>query len=373
MNKRVLQLIGSFHQGGSERQAVALFRLLQQRGNYDVSIATLNKVGVLLDEFSADERPAIPEYSLTSFFRPSFVLQARRFAGHLRKNKIALVHSHDFYSNIFAMVATSLAGVKHIASKRETGGMRTRMQNLIEKAALSRAEAIVVNSLAVREYLVSRKIDGGKLNVIYNGLDLARFDHDRQISPADFGLPNGGNEIFVVLVANLRHDVKNISMLVRVASRMREKHPNVHFAIAGEGELLDGLQREASEVSVAEHVHFIGRCTDVPALLSIAHACVLTSTAEGFSNSILEYMAASRPVVVTDVGGARETVENEKTGFIVPSNDDKAMAERLIELLEDKPLAARLGTAARQHVARNFSADAQLEQTIALYDEMMSA
>ena len=127
------------------------------------------------------------------------------------------------------------------------------------------------------------------------------------------------------------------------------------------------------KMGVLENVHFIGRCTDVPALLDHSYACVLTSTAEGFSNSILEYMAAGRPVVATDVGGAKEAIVEGITGYLVQSGDDQTMAERIISLLRDPERARALGTMARQVVEERFSCAAQLQRTEVLYDRLLKS
>ncbi|PYS68230.1 MAG: glycogen synthase, partial [Acidobacteria bacterium] len=98
---------------------------------------------------------------------------------------------------------------------------------------------------------------------------------------------------------------------------------------------------------------------------------VLSSRAEGFSNSILEYMAAGRPVVVTDVGGAREAVVEGETGYIIPAGDDEGMADRIIQFLRDPKRARAMGEAGKQKVAQNFSCSAQLERTLALYESLL--
>ena len=108
INKRLrynaLQLIGSFHQGGSERQAVQLTRLLLESGHCNVSVATLERDGVLLDEINSLGLNDIPEFQLNSFYDLHFVRQVWRFAQYLKKHQIDVVHTHDFYSNIFGMV-----------------------------------------------------------------------------------------------------------------------------------------------------------------------------------------------------------------------------------------------------------------------------
>jgi L-malate glycosyltransferase len=365
VKKRVLEFIGSFHQGGTERQAVSLTRLLKKSGEFDVAAATLNKEGVLLDEMEAMGLGEMREFKLTSFFNANFVRQVRSCAKYLQENRIDLVHTHDFYTNVFGMAAASLAGIRaRVASKRETGGMRSSAQEFVEKLAFGRAKAIVVNAEAVREHLASRSISPAKIHVIHNGLDLARFENAAG-DPTEFGLPAGKR--FITLLANLRHAVKNVPMLLRAAKTVAAAVADAHFVIAGEGELETAFKTQAKELGLARRVHFIGRCTNVPALLAVSHTCVLTSTAEGFSNSILEYMAAGKPVVATSVGGAAEAVTEGKTGFLVASNDDAALAVQLIAILSDDHLANSLGQEGRRVAAAKFSLDAQLAATTALY------
>ena len=369
MKKRVLQFIGSFHQGGSERQALGLTGQLVADAQFDVYAATLNKEGVLLAEAEAIGLPEIPEYKLTSFFNTHFVRQVRACAAFLRENRIDIVHTHDFYTNIFGMAAATLAGVKgRVASKRETGEMRSRPQDIVEMIAFGRANAIVANSEAVREYLAARSIPTAKIHVIHNGLDVDRFV-SRTIDCGEFGLPAGRR--FVTLVANLRHRVKNVPMLLRAAVEVTAHFNDVDFVIAGEGELTDEMKALTRELGVSGRIHFIGRCTDVPGLLSVSSACVLTSVAEGVSNSILEYMAAGKPVVATKVGGAAEAIIEGETGYLVESDDDGTMARRLTELLQDEGESSRLGDNGRKTAEAKFSLAARLESTIALYSSIL--
>ena len=354
---------------------IALTRLLKNEGTFEVYAATLTNEGVLRPEIEAMGLQEIPEFSLKSFYNANFVRQVRRCAKYLRDNKIDLVHTHDFYTNVFGMAAATLAGVgARVASKRETGGMRSARQEFVEKLAFGRAGAIVVNSVAVREHLTGRGIAGEKIKIIYNGIDLGRFDdhgRDRAAVCQMLGLPVSEDIRFVTLVANLRHDVKNVPMLLRAAKCVIETDPNTHFAIAGEGELETQLRETAKQLGVADNVHFIGRCADVPALLSVSYACVLTSTAEGFSNSILEYMAAGKPVVATSVGGAAEVIIENETGFLIESNDAEAMARRLIELLRNKEKAIEFGLRGTQTVTEKFSEESQLRSIITLYKSLL--
>lgn len=371
MKKNVLQLIGSFNQGGSERQAVGLTRLLHESGSVNVSVATLNREGPLLADVEALGLINVPEFKLTSFFDLNFYNQIKRFAEPLKTEKIDVVHTHDFYTNVFGMIGARYAGVKcRIASKRETGGMRSNMQKRVEKFAFRLADAIVVNSEAVRDYLISESVKAAKLNVIYNGLDLARLrpkTNDRAAICESLGLPADENIKFVTLVANLRHSVKNQPMFLKMAQRVLRECPTAHFVIAGEGELQKALENSARQLGIGNNVHFIGRCDAVAELLFISDVCTLTSFAEGFSNSIIEYMAAGRPVVATRVGGAAEAIIEGKTGYLVASDYDEMMAKRVTTLLKNKTLANAMGESGREVAERKFSLENQLNKTLELY------
>jgi glycosyltransferase involved in cell wall biosynthesis len=376
MKKNVLQLIGSFHQGGSERQAVQLSRLLHEDNSYNVFLAALSNEGVLRREVENLGFTDIPEFPLNSFYDSNFLKQIRLCRKFIRENKIEIVQTHDFYTNVFGMLAARAANVKvKIAAKRETLGIRTKSQKIVEKGVFKIANAIVANSKAVEKFLIEDGISSEKIRVIYNGLDLERLapkETNRAKTCAELGLPSDENIKFITLVANLRHDVKNQPMFLRAAKTIAEKIPEAHFVLAGEGELKESLENTAKEFGIADKTHFIGRCVKVPELLCVSFAGVLTSFAEGFSNAILEYMAASLPVVATNVGGASEAILENETGFLVASNDDQIFAKRLIELLQNEAKAKTFGAKGREIVERKFSLQAQLEKTLDLYERKLT-
>ncbi len=372
MKKNVLQLIGSFQRGGSERQAVQLVRLLSEEATYNVFLASLDNDGVLRAEAEKLGFKEIPEFRLTSFYDLNFARQMQKFVRFLKQNKIEIIHTHDFYTNVFGISAALLARVPvKIASKRETGGMRSKLQKTIEKRIFKTADAIVGNAEAVKNYLTSEGVSPEKVEIIYNGIDLERLaakETNRQRICEEFGLPIGEDIKFITLIANMRHAVKNQAMFLRVAQRLKEKFPAAHFVLAGEGELKNDLESLAKEFGVAENTHFIGGCAKIPELLSISFAGVSTSFAEGFSNSILEYMAAKLPVAATNVGGASEAIIENETGFLVASDDDAAMANRLSELLLNLKKAEKMGERGRKNVEEKFSCAAQLEKVLNLYE-----
>jgi glycosyltransferase involved in cell wall biosynthesis len=174
------------------------------------------------------------------------------------------------------------------------------------------------------------------------------------------------------IVANLRNPVKDHPMFLRAAARVRAVVPDAAFAIAGEGELMKGLRELAGELGIENDVFFLGRCDNVADLLFASEVGVLSSKAEGFANAILEYMAAGLPVVATDVGGAREAIAEGETGYLVASGDNVKMAERIIEVLSESKRARAMGERGKLIAAEKFSCDRHLQNTLELYDELLS-
>ena len=374
MKPAVLQLVDSFNQGGSERQALQLTRLLYDTGRYDVHLACLSPEGSLrstIDDLNLGE---IPSFPLTSFYNRNAVTQLRRFVRWMKSARIDILHTHDFYTNVFGMSGGVLARLPaRVASMRETSGMRSAAQAHVQRFLYSLSHHIVANSNAVREKLIADGTSAEKVTVVYNGLDLRRLETNvsRAEALAMLHVPANPSRRFVSIVANMRHDVKDYPMFLRSARQVKAAVPDAAFVLAGEGELSDSLRALARELGIEDATFFLGRCENVAELLSISEVCVLSSKAEGFSNSILEYMAAARPVVVTDVGGAREVVVEGETGYLVASGDDATMAARLIALLRDPETARVMGGRGRQIVEEKFSCEAQLARTEELYERLL--
>lgn len=340
-------------------------------------LATLNNRGILRDEAEPIGLGEIVEYPLTSFYDLNFLKQLRRLVHFLRDYEIDVVHTHDFYTNIFGMTAAKLARVPvRIASKRDTEGFSGPLKKCAERYAYRLAHSVITNAEAIKEQLIREGVRAAKLVTVHNGLDINRvvpqFGLAREAKLALFDLPLEPDRLFITIVANVQHAVKDHPTFLRAAARVHRAVPAAAFVIAGEGGLMNELRVLAEDLGIGRDTFFIGRCQRVADLLSISHVCVLSSKAEGFSNSILEYMAAERPVVVTDVGGAREAVVEGETGHIVASGDDETMAACIIRLLREPDRALKLGKLGRLIVEEKFSCETQLQRTSDLYNQLLA-
>lgn len=372
-------MIDSFHEGGSERQAIQLTRLLHESGRFQVLLACLSPDGPLRNEVAALELAEIPAFPLKKFYDLNAFAQLRKFVRYLKNSKVDVLQTHDFYTNVFGMFAGALARVPvRIAARRETTGMRSAAQHKVQGLAYSLAHQVIANSEAGRSQLMAERVKTGKISVIYNGLNTARVAPEpavtRDTALAALGFTEKhSSRRFVTVVANMRLEVKDYPMLLRTARRVVDAVPQAAFLLAGEGELKQSLEGLALDLKLDNDVFFLGRCKKLAELFALSDVCVLTSKTEGFSNAILEYMAAGRPVVATDVGGAREAIIEGETGYLVSAGDDAAMAERITLLLRDANKAFAMGQAGRRVVDAKFSPDSQLRRTEELYETLLSA
>lgn len=352
---------------------IQMVTLLQESGDYRVHVASLSTGGVLRPLIERLQVPVV-DFPLTSFYDANMVRQTRRFVSYLKQHKVEIVHSHDFYSNIFGMTGASLARTRgRVASKRETTGTRSRAQSTVERNAFKLARAVVANATAVKDQLIGEGVRKEKIAVIYNGIDLTRFNQNgtRDDALARLSLESLRGRPVITMVANFEYRVKDHPMLLRTAQRVTREVPEAIFVIAGEGELRAETEQLAADLGVKDWCLFTGRCASVPDLLAASDICLLTSQAEGFSNSILEYMAAGRAVVATNVGGASEAIVEGETGHLVSSGDDETMAARIIELLRNPDRRSQMGANGRRVVEERFSLQSRLSSTSALYQRML--
>src|SRR3982751_3390800 len=141
--QNILLFIGSFEMGGAESQAVQLARLLVEDGRYGVHLACLSRSGVLLEEAERLGLGEIPEYRLTSFYDRNTIRQLRRLRRFLGEREIDVIHAQDFYTNVFGIMGAALARVPvRIAFRGETGGWRTRAQDMVERISFRLSHAV---------------------------------------------------------------------------------------------------------------------------------------------------------------------------------------------------------------------------------------
>jgi glycosyltransferase involved in cell wall biosynthesis len=169
------------------------------------------------------------------------------------------------------------------------------------------------------------------------------------------------------IVARLT-EAKDHRTLFAAVVLLRESHPGVHCLVVGDGELNDELARDVTALGLTPAVHFVGARENVRDYLAAMDVFVLSSITEGLAMTLLEAMAASRPVVATRVGGNPEAVEDGVTGRLVPASDPRALADAIAFLFDHRDVARAMGEAGRARVTSRFSLEAMVAQYKAVYE-----
>lgn len=364
----VLFVIDQFSRnlGGGERIALKLAARLPQYG-YRASILTL----------SADpadpvfESVPCPVYllSLQSSYDRAALVGAMDLSRLIKQEKIQIVQTFFESSDIWAGFVTKLlSNAKLIWSRRDMGILRTRKHEVAYRLMAGLPDAVFAVSELVRQHCIEEDhIHPDLVETIYNGLDLASWNApSRSSSPRDHSL--------VTTIGNIRH-VKGHDVFIRAAALVAPHFPNVCFSIAGgvlEPAYFEELQTLVSDLNLKGRFHFTGAITDLQQHLFAADIFVLPSRSEGFSNAIVEAMAAALPVVATNVGGNAEAVQNGVTGIVVPAEDPDALAAAITQLLADPAKGQAMGIAGKQRVAEQFTTDAMIQRTTATYNKLLT-
>ncbi len=362
---RVVVFTNSFRIGGSERQALELFRNLD-RSKYDPRLATANEEGPLraLVPCAMDD---VQVYPLVSFKDPSYLQCAARFYRYLQRQKIDVVQCFDFYSNLFAVPIARLARVPIILGARREGmTLKTPTQRRIQRWIYRLATGVVANAGSTRELLINdEQVAPARVWTIPNGLDLDAFD----TVAGQMRYKRNDKFIQFTVIANLRPE-KGHDVLLSAVARLVADHPRVRILIAGEGPMRGTIQAHIRRLHLEETVELMGEVQDVPAFLASLDGVVLPSSSESFPNAVMEAMAASLPVVVTDCGGTRELVVDGETGFIVPIQDVPSLASKMGVLCRDADLRRKMGEAGRWRIARYFTVQHMAGQYESLYETL---
>lgn len=249
----------------------------------------------------------------------------------------------------------------------------SRWRQMLHRIAAARARAI----LAVSRDSLSMMHDDWHLpaehqHCIPNGVDTARFrpaasDEERRMIRARIGVAPDAS--VAICVANLL-PIKAIDQLIETWRKVAMTDRSAHLLIAGQGPLRNNLETLTRALRCADRVTFLGRREDVPELLRASDVFVLPSRYEASNNATLEAMASGLPAVAFDVGGMREIIEPQRTGWLVPPGDAGLFAETLIRVLFDRTARERVGQAAREWVVQEHSLDDWVERYATFYHEI---
>ena len=333
-----------------------------------MSLVCIRERGPLADELRQAGVP-VSVVPLRSRLDPRGLRALTRW---MHEQRVDLVHSHMYRSNVPATIAARLAGVRHVLCQvHNIDTWETRRQQMMDHWLLRWRTAMLAVSNEVKRDIVARlHCPPEQVRVLYNGIDIDEYGSvqpDAQLRH-ELGIPQGHR--LVVMLARLVAQKKHTRFL-QALETIRNELPPARVLLVGDGKLRGELEREVETRHLGGMVSFTGHRNDIPQILALSDLSVLTSDREGFSNTVIESLAAGVPVVATDVGGNSEAIVEGECGLIVQPDDLTGLAGALKKVLTDDTLRHQMSQAARVR-AQRFSLENMLDETRRLYMELLT-
>jgi glycosyltransferase involved in cell wall biosynthesis len=349
----ICQIMTPSRVSGAERSATSLCEHLQAAGNQVIIgckagsplIEVMRQVGLKVHPL-----PISGKGNVTAPFRVAALAKSHR---------AAVIHSQLSTAAWHASLAGRLARLPTIAHVRA----------LNHPFWYRGATRIIAVSHAVKDHLVQRGMDGDRIDVVYNGVDPARYflPCSRAEARNRLRLPEEGALVGIVGHLSPR---KGHTVFLDAFARVAGRHPDARALFLGEGDECPALSAQAKRLGLADRVLFAGFHADVLPYYAAMDIVVLPSVeGEGLPRALLEAGLLRRPAIGTHLSGAPEIVRDGETGFIVPIRDAEALADRLETLLADAGLRERMGAAAHEYVGATFTVQAMVAGTLACYEK----
>jgi len=377
---KILVIIGQLDIGGTEIHILNLAKNID-RDKYDLSVFPLKKGGTLHKDFIDNHIPILGN-NYNKLGKIALLISLIELIFISFRHKPDIFHFFLPEAYILGFISTSLfRKTERIMSRRSLNDyQRKKMYKFfrlkyLEKAFHKRMKYITGNSLAVCKQLTEEGVEKNKIKLIYNGVDAKRFENRKKTGKKN--LEN--SELVIICVANLipykGHSdlVKGIEYIADTLHRLDIIGWRLLFVGRDDGYGQD-FQWEIwqNHRAIMSNIEFLGEVGDVAPLIKKSDIGVLCSHQEGFSNSILECMAAGLPMVVTNVGGNSEVISDGINGLIVESHSPKQIGEAILKLAKSDSLRKKLGNAAYKEIIEKYNLSTCIKMYEDLYSEVIS-
>ena len=303
-------------------------------------------------------------------FDPSAIFKMKRV---FNENRVQIVHTHDFKSDFYALVAGAGTGIRRVLTAHgSTRDSRLKRFYLYwdERVLYRVFDRVVAVSKELEKYLLSMNVPAEKIRVIQNGLDfgLLKGETNDNLKGKSFEVPSGKTTYAVI--GRLYPDKGHRFFLEALAEVLKTGRP-VYGVIVGDGPARHEIARLVVQLNLEKHVRLYGFRSDMQAVYECIDCLVIPSLTEGLPYVLLEAMANRVPLIATTVGDIPALIENGRNGLLVPPGDASAVAERIIEIFDYPESARELAENAYRTVTEMYSAERMVRQTEQLYIELM--
>lgn len=367
---KILYLIDALTPGGTEKQLILLAESLP-RDAFDPRIGVLQRTGY--QEGLRLKTPVVDFRFGGPFLvkNLSLIWKLRRY---LRRHRFDIVQTQLIEASIYGSLAARLSSPRPLLV-----GTRRNLYYWVQDQPrafrlyrfTSRwSDRILINSRSIVEDCGHlERIPHEKISFIPNGVQVEKFTaRSREWCRTKHRLPLEAPVVGVV--ANWR-PVKGLVSFLRAAARIREEVPGAHFVLLGQGPQKEELVALSRELGIRRCVHFLSEGASVPEVLPAFDVAVQSSLSESFSNVLIEYMAAEKPIVATRVGEAVRVIEDGRDGLLVEPGRPEEFSRAVVSLLGDRRRAAALGRRAGQKVRDNWSFEKILDRYQSFYRQLL--
>ena len=344
--------------GGAEKQIFEVAKRLP-KDRYNVFIASMEAQGETSKSLIESIDCQLHIFRVIRIYGLSGFIQGLRLCSFLRKNAVHTLMTYHFGSDIWGTFWGHIAGVPLIISnRRDMGFWRNQSHVMAYRLINGWVNTIVTVTSSIKQMVLkTEQVPADKVKIIYNGVDLVQKPADAQKKKAELGFKP--QDTVLMHVANLR-PVKGHTYLMEAFAKASRHCADIKLVLIGKDELDGHLQNLAEGLGVKDKVLFLGQRTDVGELLAASDICVLPSLSEGMSNAILEYMAAGKPVIATNVGGNPELIQNGSNGLLVDKENSEQLLDALLDLIGNKEKCRIMGQNGLLRVKTEFAMEAMM-------------
>lgn len=301
----------------------------------------------------------------------------------LKKERPGLLHVHGFKVSLWGRLAGRIMGIPVIVTVHNFPAYPVNKTFLpgifrtVEKVQGDWAYRYIAVSESIGEYLKKNSaIPAEKINVIYNGINTAPFEQavrgDRSSPKNCLDFIKKEGIALAGTVARLAPQ-KGLKHFIQAAGILAPLFPNLRFVIVGDGPMREFLENLVQKTGLGGRVFFAGYLNDLPSVMSMLDIFVLPSYTEGLSITVLEALAAARPVVASRTGGVPEIIIHNKTGKLVTPGDSGALADAVEQLLLNPEDAKKMAEAGQERVKSLFTEEEMLKRTGLIYEELVGS
>lgn len=367
---KIALIIDNLEVGGAQKQFIELVKNIDQ-DKFQIIVVALSTHRIdLLNELtdSGIDVRLINQWGKICI--PAFT----KLFKLLRNERPDIVHTYLFTASLYGRIVAKLIGIPVvIVSERSTDNWKKKSYIWMDRVLSKVTNRVLVNAQTIKENLIKReKIPTEKIQVIYNGIDLNKFDSRRrsrnQIRES-LGILNGNPVIGII--GRLAKE-KDHQTFLNAAKIIISALPKLNFIIAGDGNLRKELESASVSLGLNNRVIFTGNTHNISDILQATDILVSTSLYEGCSNVILEAMATGLPVVASKVGGNPEIVNDGTTGILVPPQNPNALAKAILSLLNNPQLMQSMGKNGRERIEADFLLSKMVNNTEEVYESLIN-